>query len=288
LTSIVYTADLHGDLDFYRAAGRAAIERRADALILGGDLCPGTPSASALRLPVDQPEFLLNQLSPLLDEWKQSRPALRVFAIPGNDDCQTVLPVLEELELNGLIENLHQEVRTLGAYNLLGLSFVPPTPFALKDFERRDSAQDSRQESESYRCVFGTPGGFRVIEDFSMYLDSLPTIEEELRRLPVRVPARTIAVVHSPPINTHCDVLFDGTHVGSRALRHWIEQEQPLLTLHGHIHESPKMSGSFVDRIGQTVVVNPGCNHSKPHVVLLNLEKLTEIEHTVFGKAQIS
>ena len=214
MTSVVYTSDLHGDLDLYSAAGEAAVQRQADALILGGDLCPGAPSASALRLPIDQPEFLLHQLSPLLYAWKEAHPPLRIFAIPGNDDCQTVLPVLEELELNGLIENLHQETRTFGAYNLLGLSFVPPTPFALKDFERRDTAQDSRPESESYRCVFGTPGGFRVIEDFATYLDSLPTIEQELTRLPVRVPGRTVAVVHSPPFDTRCDVLFDGSHVG--------------------------------------------------------------------------
>jgi Icc-related predicted phosphoesterase len=288
LTSIVYTSDLHGDLDLYRAAGEAAVRRRADALVLGGDLCPGTPSASSLRLPIDQPEFLLYKLSPLLDEWKRAHPALRIFAIPGNDDCQTVLPVLEELELNGLIENLHQEVRALGAYALLGLSFVPPTPFALKDFERRDTAQDSSPEAEPYRCVFGTPGGFRVIEDFARYLDSLPSIGEELKRLPVRAPGRTVAVVHSPPFDTRCDLLFDGRHVGSKAVRRWIEREQPLLTLHGHIHESPQLSGAFVDRIGKSVVINPGCNHSKPHLVYLILENLTEIEHSVFGKAKIA
>ena len=129
MPAIVYTSDLHGDLSLYRAAGEAAVRTRADALIFGGDLCPGTPTAASLRMPVDQPEFLLHQLSPLLGEWKQAHPALRIFAIPGNDDCQTVLPALEELEMNNLIENLHQQTRTLGAYTLVGLSYVPPTPF---------------------------------------------------------------------------------------------------------------------------------------------------------------
>jgi Icc-related predicted phosphoesterase len=103
LTRLIYTSDLHGDLGLYRAAGDAAIRLRAEALIFGGDLCPGTPSGASLRMPIEQPEFLLYRLSPLLDEWKRAHPTLRVFAIPGNDDCQTVLPVLEELEMNELI-----------------------------------------------------------------------------------------------------------------------------------------------------------------------------------------
>jgi Icc-related predicted phosphoesterase len=287
LTRLVYTSDLHGDLGLYRSAGEAAVRLRADALILGGDLCPGTPSVASLRLPIEQPEFILYRLSPLLDEWKQAHPPLRVFAIPGNDDCQTVLPVLEELEMNGLIENLHQESRTLGAYTLVGLSFVPPTPFQLKDFERWDGEWSAGAESYSYRCVVGTPRGFVVIGDFEAYLDSLPSLDEELRRLPVDDPARTVAVLHAPPFDTRCDVLYDGRHIGSKSVRRWIEKHQPRLTLHGHIHESPKLSGTFFDRIGATIIINPGCDHAKPHWVFINLDNLTELEHSIYGKKAV-
>ena len=95
MTRIVYTADLHGDLDLYRAAGEAAVNQRADALIFGGDLCPGTPTGSSLRMPIEQPEFLLYKLSPLLEEWKQAHPALRVFAIPGNETARRFCPPLK-------------------------------------------------------------------------------------------------------------------------------------------------------------------------------------------------
>ena len=284
---IVYTSDLHGDLGLYRAAGEAAVRTRADALIFGGDLCPGTPSGASLRLPIEQPEFLLYRLSPLLDDWKQAHPTLRIFAIPGNDDCQTVLPALEELEMNDLIENLHQETRTLGDYTLMGLSYVPPTPFHLKDFERWDDAPEPDSDSYSYRCIMGTPRGFMVIEDFQSYLDSLPSIEQELRRLPVKDPAHTVAVIHAPPFNTHCDVLFDGRHIGSKAVRSWIEKNQPRLTLHGHIHESPKLSGTFFDRIGATTVINPGCDHARPHLVFIDLDNPAELEHSLYGKKAV-
>ncbi len=287
MPTIVYTSDLHGELDLYRAAGEAAIRRRADALIFGGDLCPGIPSASSLRLPIEQPEFLLHRLSHLLGDWKEDHPALRIFAIPGNDDCQTILPALEELEMNDLIENLHQETRTLGAYTLMGLSYVPPTPFHLKDFERWDDAPEPDSDSYSYRCVAGSPRGFMVIGDFHYYLDSLPSLKQELQRLPVKDAMHTVAVIHCPPFGTKCDVLFDGRHIGSKAVRSWIEKKQPRLALHGHIHESPRLSGTFWDRIGATTVINPGADLARPHLVFIDLDNPAEPEHSLDGKKAV-
>jgi Icc-related predicted phosphoesterase len=284
LPRIVYTSDLHGVIDLYRAAGDAAVRTHADALIFGGDLCPGTPSGASQRLPIEQPEFVLYRLSHLFDMWKDAHPDLRIFTIPGNDDCQTILPALEDLEMNDLIENLHKQTRTLGDYTLMGLSYVPPTPFHLKDFERWDKAPDRESGSYSYRCMIGTPRGFKLIEDFETYLDSLSSIKQELERFTVSDPAHTVAVIHTPPFNTACDVLFDGRHIGSKAVRSWIEKTRPRLTLHGHIHESPKLSGTFFDRIGPTTVVNPGCDHTRPHLVFIDLDKLTEIEHSLYGK----
>ena len=287
MARIVYTSDLHGDLDLYRAAGDAAVKTKADALIFGGDLCPGTPSASSPRMPLEQPEFILYRLSHLFDKWKEAHPALRIFAIPGNDDCQTVLPALEELEMNNLIENLHQEDRALGEYTLVGLSCVPPTPFHLKDFERWDEGPEPGSDAYNYRCITGTPRGFMVIEDFQSYLDSLPSLKQELQRLPANAPARTVAVIHTPPFNTKCDVLFDGRHIGSKAVRGWIERVQPRLTLHGHIHESPKLSRAFFDRIGETLVVNPGADHTRPHLVFIDLDNLFELEHSLYGRITV-
>lgn len=285
---LVYTSDLHGILDLYRAAGEAALARCADALIFGGDLCPGTPSTSAVHLPQSQPQFLLEELGPLLGAWKRANPALRVFAIPGNDDCQTVLEVLEALEASGVIENLHRKSASLGPYKLLGLSYVPPTPFSIKDFERNELSRNSEYEPQFARSVLGTKEGFKVIEDFKAYLDAHPTIEEELERLPMSDAAHTIAVVHCPPYQTRCDVLYDGRSIGSHDVRRWIERRQPLLTLHGHIHESPKLSGSFFDRVGATLVVNPGCDGRRSHLVFIDLERLDELEHSVYGRAKTS
>ena len=53
-------------------------------------------------------------------------------------------------------------------------------------------------------------------------------------------------------------MIHSGQHVGSRAIRRFIEAHQPPLALAGHIHESPRTSASYRDAIGRTQVVNPG------------------------------
>jgi Icc-related predicted phosphoesterase len=67
-----------------------------------------------------------------------------------------------------------------------------------------------------------------------------------------------VFVSHVPPVTTNLDATYGGFHAGSRAVRAYIEGFQPTLSLHGHIHESPQVSGSVCDRIGRTLCVNPG------------------------------
>jgi hypothetical protein len=62
-----------------------------------------------------------------------------------------------------------------------------------------------------------------------------------------------IFVTHQPPYDTIVDLARTGEHVGSRAVRAFIERVQPLVCFTGHIHE-----GRGIDRIGGTEIVNPG------------------------------
>ena len=58
---------------------------------------------------------------------------------------------------------------------------------------------------------------------------------------------------HAPPFRTACDRLRDGRHVGSPAIRAFVERDQPDLVLCGHIHESRGL-----DSLGSAQIVNPG------------------------------
>ena len=62
-----------------------------------------------------------------------------------------------------------------------------------------------------------------------------------------------IVVSHNPPRAQTVDSPAAGVHAGSQIFTDFIEQTKPLAVLCGHIHE-----GCGVEKIGQTVVVNPG------------------------------
>jgi Icc-related predicted phosphoesterase len=282
---LVYTADLHGNLALFRALGEAALRQEADAVIIGGDLCPANRPFE--RQPQAHAEFIRRDLAPIIAGWRRERPPLRVFVIPGNDDFQTVLPVLAGLEQADLLISLHRRVFRFDSYTILGLAFVPPTPFSIKDFERRDTVAPARQSMQLFRCFTGTDAGVHCLENFQAYLQAEPSLEEELARLDEPLgsdPGPVIAVLHSPPANTCCDRMLNRQHVGSHAVRQWIERRQPLLGLHGHIHESPRMTKAFAERLGSTIVVNPGSDKQRPHFVLIDMEDVTAMEHTIFGR----
>ncbi|HIP75163.1 MAG TPA: YfcE family phosphodiesterase [Thermococcus paralvinellae] len=62
-----------------------------------------------------------------------------------------------------------------------------------------------------------------------------------------------ILLMHVPPYGTKVDRTFTGLHVGSKALKRFIEEKQPPLVICGHIHEA-----GGIDKIGKTLIVNPG------------------------------
>jgi Icc-related predicted phosphoesterase len=65
-------------------------------------------------------------------------------------------------------------------------------------------------------------------------------------------------VYHAPP-DASPTSWTGRRHYGDEALRQWIERHRAGVVLCGHVHESPfKTDGSWIDRIGSTVVFNAG------------------------------
>ncbi len=101
--------------------------------------------------------------------------------------------------------------------------------------------------------------------------DELHRYVDEMARS-VADPARMIAVLHPPPYGTELDkapeidaefrVQMEGgqpklASVGSTAVRAVLEEYQPLLSLHGHVHES-----RAAQRLGRTTCINPGSEYT--------------------------
>lgn len=72
-----------------------------------------------------------------------------------------------------------------------------------------------------------------------------------------------VLLSHAPPKNTACDLLPGGLHVGSTAVREIIEKYQPKIVICGHVHE-----GVGVDKIGKSVIVNPGKMSEGCHAIV--------------------
>jgi Icc-related predicted phosphoesterase len=273
---VVYTSDLHGNKEHYQELFELAEQRKAQAIIIGGDMLPiHGPFKYSLQ---EQRNFIFSYLEPKIRDFCSRAPQTTIYTMLGNDDWQASNVHLGLLVAKGTLRLLHGE-----KHELVGYAHVPPTPFTIKDGERRDLQKDVVDQQRCTACV--SLGAKIVVVDPEQYFASVMSIEEELERLPKeRDPRRTVYVMHSPPFKTNLDRLFDGRWVGSRAIRAFIEKRQPYLTLHGHIHESSEISGTYWDRIGKTICINPGQSTEELYAVVLELEDITAtIEHTVFG-----
>jgi Icc-related predicted phosphoesterase len=279
---VVYTSDLHGNKEHYQELFELAEQRKAQTIIIGGDMLPiHGPFKSSLQ---EQRNFIFSYLEPKIQDFRSRAPQTTIYAMLGNDDWQASNVHLGILVAKGTLRLLHGEKHELGSgYELVGYAHVPPTPFTIKDGERRDLQKDVVDQQRCTACV--SQGAKIVVVDPRRYFASVMSIEEELEELPTaRDYRKTVYVMHSPPFRTNLDRLFDGRWIGSQAIRAFVEKYQPYLTLHGHIHESSEISGTYWDRIGETICINPGQSTEELYAVVFELEDITEtIEHTVFG-----
>jgi len=218
---IVFATDLHGNAELYERVLKEAGKKKIGALVIGGDMTPFL-GFDAMRV---QRMFLEDYLVPRLEKFaiNSGKP---VFVMMGNDDFSINSDLLEKAEINSTLKTIHDKVLPLGRFSIAGYSYIAPTPFMLKDWEKSEDE-----------------------------------IAADLRRLSSKTDVgRTAFVFHTPPANTNLDMLYNGSHAGSMAVFGFIKRKQPLLTLHGHIHESPEVAGAWKQKIGRTVAINPGSN----------------------------
>lgn len=286
---VLYTSDLHGSRSHYEAAFRLADELRVRAVVLGGDLAP-------MGEPPLQREFFDTFLVPLFRERLSSAEAPRIFYIFGNGDWRANESVLEEARIPGLTYVHGRVAPFLDGTWIAGQNCVPPTPIKLKDWERWEVVPGAAERPDGWRSA---PDG--TLHEFTFQGHGREeTMELEMSALESAVRGATgasdasavagrslICVFHTPPHRTALDQIGSGAHVGSGATRRFLERLRPALSLHGHIHESPVVSGRFADRIGPTVCVNPGQTPAAFHGVTFRLDDIAgSLRHTLHGTAE--
>jgi Icc-related predicted phosphoesterase len=278
---VLYTADLHGSRELYLEAFTLARTLGVRAVILGGDLAPHATV-------VEQRGFFHEFLIPLLREYRQEAASADLFYIMGNDDWRANLPLLVGAGIERC-HHIHCLVRPFqGSFWIAGMGSVSLTPFALKDWERWEEGLQGPVRLDGFRSAEDGsvhPFDFRGREWEEWIGKDLETIGNELR--PERTPL--VCAFHGPPHGTALDVIHGEVHVGSREVRKFLEAHRPVLSLHGHIHESPAVSGKFADRLGPTICVNPGQRMgSTLHAVWFRLDDLEgSLTHTLLGPATL-
>ncbi|MCX8116628.1 MAG: metallophosphoesterase [Desulfobacterota bacterium] len=273
--NLLYASDLHGEIHLYQELLDLARASSSEVVALGGDLFPSFPPTRRYEdLIPNQKTFIDRFLIPFFKKMRQESEARWFLLIPGNWDL--AFPHLVQDPLDGLIDLDRKIYRFKNDYEFIGYPFVPPTPFRPKDYEKRDDDQSPWPPQKHPSYVRSSPQT-DVLEpvDPHLYLEGREAIEQDLEHLPEPyVQKRAIYLMHSPPYGTHLDRIQGGGWAGSHSIRRFIERRQPYLTLHGHIHESPQLSGRYVDRIGQTISINPGQFISKRlHAVTFEIER---------------
>jgi len=277
----LFVSDLHGSPDRYRKLYDAVRKEHPVAVFFGGDILPSAfHSSSGSDYNSDRfiQDNLVKELYTLKQELKQN--FLRIFLILGNDDCRIVETKIVDAEKSGLLDYVHNKKVIFNGYQVYGYSYIPPSPFLLKDWERYDVSRyvdpGSVSPEEGFRSV-AVPENEVKYATIADDLDHLAG-EENL--------SRAIFLFHSPPYKTKLDrAALDGRlinhvpadpHVGSIAIQRFIEERQPLLTLHGHIHEAPRLTHAWKDRIGKTHVFSAAHDGPELALVRFDLENLDQ------------
>jgi Icc-related predicted phosphoesterase len=275
VTLCFFVSDLHGVAERYQRLFHTVSAERPEALFIGGDFLPlGFARSKFTRVfPQDFiSDYLVKQLARLRDELRDAYP--RIFLTMGNDDPRSDEGAVLKAEAQEVWEYIHNRKVEFKNFLVHGYAYVPPTPFRLKDWERYDV---SRYVDPG--CISPEEGvrSFPVSDQEKRY----DTIQNDLTHLAAEENLdRAIFLFHAPPYNTKLDVAaLEGKkidhvpldqHVGSIAIRRFIETRQPLLTLHGHIHESAGLSRSWRDLIGRTHCFSAA--HNGPELALVRFD----------------
>jgi Icc-related predicted phosphoesterase len=163
---------------------------------------------------------------------------VRVFVAPGNDDLFEVDEILAKSER---IENHDGQHIDLGeGFEMIGLGNSNITPWACP----RDISE----------------------EELLTKIDALASGIKTMNRaiFDIHVPPYGTGIDDAPELTEDMQMIMSASGepemipVGSTAVREALLKHQPMLGLHGHIHES-----SGIRKLGDTTLVNPGSEYAE-------------------------
>lgn len=300
--TVYYASDIHGSDRLWRKFVNAGKFYAADVLVMGGDITgkavvPILRSAAGLRVaeligdrvaPEEELESLEGRIRDRgfypyvtteeelaeahgdeakvgelfaramadsvrrwleLAEERLAGTGIRLYMMLGNDDEPALSQVLDASPLGVTCEDITVELAE--QIQMLSCGIANPTPW------------DSPRELPEDQLAAHLEGLVGELDDPSRSVFNL------------HVPPKATALDQAPALDETLKPVVRGgsvvmTAAGSQAVRELIERHQPLVALHGHIHES-----RGVTKIGRTVCINPGSEYGEGvlHGALLVLDR---------------
>lgn len=249
---IIYATDFHGRKNCYEELLDRAVTARAEAIVNGGDLYP-----LGFDLFAVQREFLEDWLPGYLARCCERGVAF--LATLGNMDLRAHDSLFREvMSQAGRAWSLVEQSAELAGLTFIGCAMTTDGPFSLKDRCLRD-LPDSSALFGGGNALASDSDGIHHVENWQEHVNSQPCLREHLDTLPAPSdPEKTVYVLHQPPAGVGQGIIGSGADVGSRAVADFLENSGALLSLHGHIHESPFSGGQWRAKLGRTTCVQPG------------------------------
>ncbi len=177
-----------------------------------------------------------------LAETRLAGSGVKCFMIGGNDDDPEVLELLRDANTESVVFCEGKQVQIDDHHTMISVGFSNRTPW---------KTPREVDDDDLGKMIEGLAGGVADAQHAIFNLH-VPPVDSTLDTCPM------LDWNTSPPtqIIKGGQVVMHGA--GSKAVRQAIESHQPLLSLHGHIHES----GGVV-KIGRTTSVNPGSEYGE-------------------------
>ena len=285
-----YSSDIHGSELLWRKFLNAGKFYGADVLIMGGDIAGKAVVPIVQRDDAFYAPEIAGEMAFRADELPQLERRIRdrglyphqmtsdEVALTHGDKAATDALFLHVMESTlsrwlQLADERLDPARTR-LYVMLGNDDEPALRRILADspvvVDPEDVVVDLGEGIQMMSCGFANPTPWHSPRE-------MPEVElrAHLESLVAQLddPSRSVFNLHVPPIRTSIDTapvvsedlapVIQGGSVlmgsaGSEAVRAVIETYQPLIALHGHIHESRGIA-----KLGKTVCVNPGSEYSE-------------------------
>ena len=278
---IMVLADVHQSEKHWELLIEAVRDNKPDLVAIAGDLLPKYDGILA------QLTFL-----PRLREYASAikTAGAELVFILGNDDNEQAVPEMEKGDQLGLWHYVPDRVKKVKGREFCGCPWINDYPFAYKYWVAAENKSDYAIHPVQLGppAVINSKNEIETITDLESYLKSKVSIRESLENTATLLNnmAESIWLIHCPPVKMDLDLCGSGDRVGSPEVYRFIANNQPLLSIHGHIHEAPAVNGGiWARKLGRTICIQAGQPYDELNYVTLELRdgKMENLAHSLYG-----